>query len=511
MTKISFKNTGILRFITIWFLIWNLAGGSVAAQSASPSKSPATSKTDSEPKLTAGNVDSSKYPSTTVNFTIEKEGTVFRQLETSDVEVLVDGKKVSLKPDALRKEKDSDAVRVLFVIDKSGSMKIGADKLQAAKDAINHFVGNLSPNDQVAVSTFGESYTKTLSLTKVENRTSINQAINTIEATDKFTNFYDSVGKSVEQANSDEVKNIIFLSDGKEDNAEFNSVTNKAAKKRESENKLIESLNDKSIRFFSVAIGNPEADPSLEEYVDYESMKNISDKTQGKPDLVNMPLINDQAKNDKAKSQSLIAEQLKGQLAEIKKALKFSYALVFDLPRDMKNSGEMVLNFLITDGVKKWKQTTTYPYTMLAGKPIFERANVKPFLLSASVRNLSIANVTLIFLLMILPLGFLSTIPAIFNKFAAVAEERKVNEAILNLQSGSQMIGKQCPNESGSWGRRFAFKQDDTVIICPQCGVPHHLTCWVENKSQCMNRICESRYQIPETILKKYSVKVLNS
>ena len=511
MRKIVLTSVKLFRFITVLFLIWNFSGGFTAAQLSSPSKSPATAKDDTEPKLTAGNVDSSKYPSVTVNFTIEKEGSVFRQLETSDVEALIDGKKVSLKPDALRKEKDSDAVRVLFVIDKSGSMKIGADKLQAAKDAINHFVGNLSPNDQVAVSTFGENYTKVLSLTKVENQTSINQAINGIEAVDDYTNFYDSVRKAADQAATDEIKNIIFLSDGKEDNPAFNNLTNKTGKKRESENQLADSINNKGIRFFSVAIGNPEADPSQEEYVDYESMKNISDKTQGKADLVNMPLINNQANGNKEKSQSLIAEQLKGQLAEIKKALKFSYALIFDLPRDMKDSGEMVLNFLITDGVKKWKQTTTYPYSMQNGKPIFEKADVKPFLLSATGRKLSIADITLIFLLMILPLGFLSTIPAIFNKFAAVAEERKVSEAILSLQPGSHLIGKQCPNESGSWGRRFAFSPGDTVIICPQCSVSHHLTCWAENKFQCMNRVCQSRYQIPETILTKHNVKVLNS
>lgn len=508
MFKKSTKKLKVFQIAMMFFLICQLSSGTIISQSSTPSKNKREANIDTEPVLTAGNVDSSKYPSTTVNFTIEKEGSVFRQLETSDVEVLIDGRKISLKSDALRKEKDSDAVKVLFVIDKSGSMKVGTDKLQAAKDALNHFVGNLSPIDEVAVSTFGEDYSQILSLTKVRNKTRISEAIDGIVASDNYTNFYDSVEQASNQADDKGIKNIIFLSDGKEDNVAFNQLADKSGRKSELEGELSEKLNDKGIRFFAVAIGNPEADPSKEEFVDYDSMKNIATPTQGKADLVNMPLINAEAKGDEEVSKNLIAEKLKGQLAEIKKALKFSYALVFDLPSNLKNSGEMVLNFNITDGVKRWKQSTTYPYTLKNGKPIFEKARVSPFLLSSAGRNLNLAEISLIFLLMLLPLGFLSTIPTIFNKVASIAEEKQVNEAIVSINSGSHLIGKQCPNESGSWGRRYSFNEGDTIMLCPQCGTPHHLTCWAENKFQCMNRLCESHYQIPEKILVKHNVQI---
>ncbi|CAN5236879.1 hypothetical protein BH10ACI1_BH10ACI1_04140 [soil metagenome] len=503
----SSKKISRLRLTAALFLVCQFALGTIVGQSPSPSKSLAANAND-EPKLTAGNVDTSKHPTTTVNFTIEKEGSVFRQLETKDVEVLLDGQKVELKPDALQKAKDSESVKVLFVIDKSKSMIIGVDKLQAAKDAIRTFVNNLSAVDEIAFSTFGEDYAQGLSLTKVENKSAINQALDGIAATDNFTNFYDSVQKAVDQADRAGIKNIIFLSDGKEDNTDFNALKNKNEEKSRREKDLSGKLNQKGVRFFAVAIGDPEADSSKQEFVDYDSMKNIAVPTQGTADLVNLKEINAEANGDKEKSKTLIADKLKGQLAEIKKALKFSYALVFDLPKNSKSNGEMLLNFNITDGNKIWKQSTTYPYTVKDGKPIFEKARVLPFILSSAAKDLSYGNLSLIYLLMLIPLAFLSGIPAVFNKFAAAAEVRKVNEAIVSLNRGSPFIGTQCPNESGPWGKRYAFNEGDTLIVCPQCGTPHHLACWADNKFQCMKRTCESRYQIPAQVLTKHNVQV---
>ena len=514
--KNTSKKSKNLRLAVALFLVCQFAFGAIFGQSASPSKSPAKVEANDEPRLTAGNVDTSKHPATTVNFTIEKEGSVFRELETKDVEVLLDGQKVELKPDALKKAKDSEAVKILFVIDKSKSMIIGVDKLQAAKDAMRNFVNNLNSVDEVAISTFGEDYSQVLSLTKVENKSAVNQAIDGIAATDLFTNFYDSVQRAVDQADRAGIKNIIFLSDGKEDNESFKALSEseKKAEKGRREKDLSDKLNQKGIRFFATAIGNPSADPNSkdaterETFVDYDSMKNIATPTQGTADLVDMKEIKEVAKDDKEKSKNMVADKLKNQLAEVKKLLKFSYALVFDLPKNSKSNGEMLLNFNITDGKKTWKQTTTYPYTVKEGKPIFEKARVSPFLPSSAEKDLNYGNISLIYLLMLIPLAFLSGIPAVFNKFAAVAEVKKVNEAIVNLNRGSPLIGTQCPNEGGNWGKRFAFGEGDTLIVCPQCRTPHHLACWAENKFQCMNRVCESRYQIPEQVLTKHNVKV---
>ena len=490
-------------------MICQFALGTIVAQSPSPSKSPAGDAND-EPSVDAGNVDTSKHPTTTVNFTVEKKGSIFRELETKDVEVFFDGQKVELKPDALKKAKDSESVKILFVIDKSGSMrpKNGIDKLKAAQEALRNFVNNLNSNDEITISTFGINYEEVLQLTKVENKSRINEVIDGLTAPDDKTNFYDGIEKAVAQAGNKEIKNIIFLSDAKEDSDEFNKLADKDSEKKRREIDLAGKLNQKGIRFFAVAIGDSYAKPTEETYVDYNSMKNIAEPTQGTAQIINVPEIEAEAKGDKEKSKNLIAEKLKGQLAEIKKALKFSYALVFDLPRGSKSTGNMELKFNITDGKKTWRQTTSYPYTVKEGKPIFERARVLPFILSSASKDLNYGNLSLIYLLMLVPLGILSIIPGIFNKFAAAAEVKKVNEAIVSLNRGSPLIGTQCPNEGGNWGKRFAFSEGDTLIVCPQCRTPHHLACWAENKFQCMNRVCESRYQIPEQVLVRHNVQV---
>lgn len=508
--KNTSKKLKTIRFLAALFLVLHFALGTLVAQSPSPVKSPANSGAIDDPVLTAGNVDTSKEPQATVNFTIEKQGSVFRQLETSDVEVFYDGQKVELKPEALKKAKDSESVRILFVIDKSGSMKPknGIDKLKPAQDALFNFVNNLSPVDEVAISTFGEDYTEVLPLTKVENKARIEEAIRNLSAPDQLTNFYSGIASAVDQAGNKEIKNIIFLSDAKEDNEDFNLLKDKNAEKRRRESDLSGKLNQKGTRFFAVAIGNPAAASDSQEFVDYDSMKNIATPTQGTADLIDVPDIQEESKTSGRTSESLIAEKLKNQLSEVKKMLKFSYALVFDMPRTSKPGGEMVINFNITDGSKRWRQSTTYPYSVINGKVVFERARVLPFILSSASKSLSYGNISIIYLLMLVPLGILSLIPSVFNKFAAAAEVRKVNEAIVSVYGNSQLVGAQCPGESGPLGRRFAFREGDTLIVCPQCGTPHHLVCWAENKFQCMNRMCERRYQIPAQILTKHNVQV---
>lgn len=504
-----------IRIVVAWLLIWQFALSTVAAQSPLLSKTP--SGANDEPKLTAGIADTSKFPSTTVNFTVEKEGSVFRELETKDIEVLFDGKKVELPSNALNKGKENEPLKILFVIDKSLSMTKSADKLGAAKDALNHFISKLDPKDEVAISAFGIDYREDLRLTKVSDSSAINEKIEKLTATDKLTYFYDGVQKAIDQADREKIPNIIFLSDAKDDSdivIELEKKEDETGLKKEKESRekdLSDKMIKRGMRFFAVAIGDTDTKRSDLAYVDYGTMLNIANPTQGSAEVIKMPEIESLAKDDKEKKKTLIADKLKEQLANIKKALKFSYALVFNLPKTDRTSGDMVLNFKITDGEKAWEQKTPYQYTVKDGIPIFGKAQVQSFmpaLANTNSASLRYGDISLIYLLMLVPLGILSLIPMVFNKFAAAAEVKKVNEAIVRLNPGSPFIGTQCPNESGAWGKRFAFNQGDTLIICPQCGTPHHLACWAENKFQCMTRTCESRYQIPAQVLAQNNVQV---
>jgi hypothetical protein len=41
--------------------------------------------------------------------------------------------------------------------------------------------------------------------------------------------------------------------------------------------------------------------------------------------------------------------------------------------------------------------------------------------------------------------------------------------------ASSETVGKTCPYD------QFPISQSDNVIVCPECGVPHHTDCWHEN------------------------------
>jgi Zn ribbon nucleic-acid-binding protein len=112
---------------------------------------------------------------------------------------------------------------------------------------------------------------------------------------------------------------------------------------------------------------------------------------------------------------------------------------------------------------------------------------------------------SVIYLLLLLPLLFLVSIPSIYQGILGMIDNQKVKQAIVNVRPGSPLIGHQCPNEDGPWGRQFAFKIGDTLILCPKCATPHHLSCWEENQFYCMSRQCGVNYQIPASVMAKYN------
>jgi Mg-chelatase subunit ChlD/Zn ribbon nucleic-acid-binding protein len=504
-----------LRLTAISLLICWLTLGTSVAQSRlppSPSRSIKPVPGSDAPILTPGNIDTKNYPVTVVNFSIEKQDkTLFRQLEYTDVEAQLDNQKIGVGADALSKTAENEPLRILFMIDRSGSMQVGK-KIGAAQDALRHFISQLNPYDEVAISTFGNDADddgQVLSFTKVENSSLINSAIDGIQARDKRTALYDGVQEATRQAERGKAGIIIFLSDGKEDTDGFNQLTTseQSDEKRRRETNLGNSLNQKGIRFFAVAIGDPDA--NNQGYVDQLTLENISKLSSGETKLVNMTEINREADGNSETSRNMIAGLLKTSLAEIKKSFKFAYALRLNLPRSsMKERGELKLIFNVGDGNKKWVLDTTYPYTMGSnGIPVFGKPEVGVPVFIATVTTLNLDSLSLIYLLLLAPLLLFAAVPRVINRISTYSDLRKVNQAITTIRRGSNLIGTQCPNESGNWGKRFAFRENDTIIVCPNCSTPHHLICWEENKFQCMSRVCGNRYEIPANILVKYNTQ----
>lgn len=492
--RVAIRTTFLL---SIWLIFTFIFPLKLSAQTPQFSPSPSTSGGASDFTLTPGNVETKDYPKTLVNFSIERnDKSLFQQLEAKDVEATFAGEKVNVDADALQKGRENEPIKVLFMIDRSGSMK-NRGKLEAAKESLRNFVSNLSPQDEVAIYSFDDEVTSVIPLTKVENRASINSAIESIQpSTSKFTEFYQAAKDSVRLAGRDNIKNVIFLSDGKEDTSLYPKGTIPPSEKSKQENIIASEARSKNVRFHTVSVGSPSGEG--DDFVDYTSMKNISNSVSGDARLIDLTTN---------KSNSEIAGELKSTLNEIKKSFRFAYTLKLDLPKTLKqDSGELKLNFNVGDGKNRWQLPMSYQYYAQNGLPVFRQGLAgKPIFLETVSASLNSVYLSVIYLLLLLPLLFLVSIPSIYQGILGMIDNQKVKKAIVNVRPGSPLIGHQCPNEDGPWGRQFAFKIGDTLILCPKCATPHHLSCWEENQFHCMSRQCGVNYQIPASVMAKYN------
>lgn len=64
-------------------------------------------------------------------------------------------------------------------------------------------------------------------------------------------------------------------------------------------------------------------------------------------------------------------------------------------------------------------------------------------------------------------------------------------------------IGKICPY------CKTSFKPDDEIVICSECGMPHHKDCWIENQ-RCTTFGCQGTIQSPDDTSKKITDLELN-
>lgn len=64
-------------------------------------------------------------------------------------------------------------------------------------------------------------------------------------------------------------------------------------------------------------------------------------------------------------------------------------------------------------------------------------------------------------------------------------------------------IGKICPY------CKTAFKPDDEIVVCSECGMPHHKDCWIENQ-RCTTFGCQGTIQSPDDTSGKITDSELN-
>jgi Ca-activated chloride channel homolog len=139
------------------------------------------------------------------------------------------------------KKEKPDAVAMIIVLDKSGSM--GGQKIEMTKEAAKAPLALLKDTDTFGVVAFDYNFYWPVKFQPASNRTAISQAISTIIAGGE-TNIYPALREAYIQlaGSSAQVKHVILLSDGRSLPDDFEGLTKKMA--------------DGKITVSTVAVGN---------------------------------------------------------------------------------------------------------------------------------------------------------------------------------------------------------------------------------------------------------------
>ena len=276
--------------------------------------------------------------------------------------------------------------------------------------------------------------------------------------------------------------------------------------KRGEEQKLSKLARESGVRMYSVAVGEP-GSLVMRKGVDFESLKAISEATNGgfaRP----VSVADLKAAGSPTRMNERLTEKLKDVLEAMKKDWAFAYGLKAALPDMQEGEGELVLNLSADQGDKRYTLPLVYSYTWdkSIGPPIFKAGRVGAATFIEIKPPINWSGLTQIYLLLLSPLVLLGLLPSVLNRIAAAREMSRMSNAIEQLGHGSRWLNKLCPNEMGPGGQRFLFKSGDTVLVCPKCNTPHHLSCWEYNQHQCMNRVCEYQFVIPARVLARHGI-----
>ena len=153
-----------------------------------------------------------RYPHDTLAVYIaDDKGGPMHQLQKEDIFMMLSDEPV--KVENVRHLIETKAVRMLFVVDISGTMT-GAP-LENTKQALASWMGRLPANIEIGLSTIGNTFRVVQDFTN--NRTSILHILDTLHAGDRYTELFYGVYSAIDQFSrlSKKTQNIIVLfSDG---------------------------------------------------------------------------------------------------------------------------------------------------------------------------------------------------------------------------------------------------------------------------------------------------------
>jgi Mg-chelatase subunit ChlD len=457
------------------------------------------------------------------DFSVEKKDASgkpvqFSMLKAADIQVRINDRPVQVRDGDL-KLTASDPAGVLIMIDGSGSMitaKAGVNKLDAAKTAVDTFINNLGEKDTVAIGAFDEKpYWVTDPTTdKAQLRGDVG-AFQIDPAGSKYTRLYAAVEKAVTKAAERGLRNVILISDGWEDSPESRRLTGAALEefKRAEEQRIVKLSRDSGVRVYTIAIGD-ELGEGLS-YVDRAALSNMSKGANG-GDAVYLcvPQPGADSHCDEQVTQEALEGKLKQTLDQIRQSFRYGYSLEVRLDQSLARDAQhklWIAPAVVTAGaggdLRRVLLPVEYHFRWPTGSKSGEVQGMtllKPaiFIQSPAV-NVPVGSLTLLYALIMALLVSMGVIPIILGR---IVNASRTSGAVVVVKGRSQLAGKSCPNE-GTYGRQYALKEGDAVVVCPKCQTPHHLACWLYNSQRCMIRTCEFPLQIPANILSKHGVE----
>jgi hypothetical protein len=418
----------------------------------------------------------------------------------------------SLKPLLVETGSKSAGVPVLFMLDISGSMLHPEDtkdetfnKLTVVQDAMRTFV-NSGKLSTLEIATFFDEDMERTVLEKTDSKEAAKLAIDHIEASheDRPTALYHSMLWAIQEAQRHGIHHIVFLTDGQDETyggyVNFQNLKNRATEadaqsylewQRDQQEPAVVDLALKSgkIRIHTIGIGNPKAGLFQDSYTDCNTLQRVSDHTFGTHnciDTVKLRSLSQSGASTTAYQDSLRIE-LNSVLEQINETFLYNYELGLPINRNDLQVGENVVKaefqveqeILYVDVKFDWDGDAITDPTGEFGWRLFVRPHVDVDLNSIAV---PISGV----------LAALSLIPVIFGRAASLVRKKQERSALMVLKSGSRYIGKECPEERSRMGSAYLLKSGDPIVVCPRCGTPHHLDCWINGGSRCYLQHCRA-------------------
>jgi hypothetical protein len=463
-------------------------------------------------------------PQIHMTFSIEKEdGTRIDRLEQNQIDAhLLKKVESGLEPaDKLNTVlvetgSKSSAVPVLFMLDISGSMLHPEDtkdetfnKLTVVKDAMRAFVdsGKLS---SLEIATFFDAGMEHTVLRKSDSAADARVAIDQIEAShdDRPTALYHAVIWAIQEAKEQEIRHIVFLTDGQDETyggyQNFVKLKHNATpeetkgyldwQSRDQEPAVIDlALKSGKIFIHTIGIGNPNAGLFRNSFTDCDTLKEISNKTFGHHeciDTVGLRNLSQNVGSTVAYHESL-STRLTSVLAQLRENFLYNYDLGLAINRNYLHSGENVARaeFQVEKQVLYVDVRFDWDGSAITD-PMGETGFLPPPQSDVDLNPIA------------LPIGgalaALSLIPLVFTRVAISVQAKRQRKSLMILKSGSQYIGKECPEERSRMGNDYLFKSGDPIVVCPQCRTPHHLDCWINAGSRCYVQHCRAVVPVSE-------------